>query len=73
MKRVAVLDDYQGTVLGLPDWQRLAGRARVEVFHDTLKSEDALAERLQPYQILVLIRERTAPSSACAYSRGARR
>ncbi len=59
MKRVAVLDDYQGTVLGLPDWRRLEGRARIEAFRDTLKSEDALAERLRPFEILVLIRERT--------------
>ncbi len=67
MKRVAVLDDYQDAVLALPDWRRLAGRARVEVFRDTLKSEDALAERLRPFEILVLIRERTRfPASLLA-------
>ena len=36
MTRVAVPDDDQDTVLELPDRQRLAGRARVEVFPDTL-------------------------------------
>ncbi|MBF8288404.1 MAG: hypothetical protein HW381_1512 [Candidatus Rokubacteria bacterium] len=59
MKRVAVLDDYQGGVLGLPHWARLQGRATVEAFRDTQKSEDALAERLRPFQVLVPIRERT--------------
>jgi len=67
VKRVAILDDYQGTVLGLPDWPRLAGRARVEAFRDTLKSEDALAARLAPFEILVPIRERTRfPASLLA-------
>lgn len=59
MKRVAVLDDYQDVVLSLPYWARLAGRATVEVYRDTLASEDALARRLRQYEILVLIRERT--------------
>jgi phosphoglycerate dehydrogenase-like enzyme len=59
VKRVAVLDDYQGEVLGLPHWARLQGRASVEAFRDTQKSEDALAERLRPFQVLVPIRERT--------------
>jgi len=59
VKRVAVLDDYQGGVLGLPHWARLQGRATVEAFRDTQKSEDALAERLRPFQVLVPIRERT--------------
>jgi phosphoglycerate dehydrogenase-like enzyme len=59
VKRVAVLDDYQGGVLALPHWARLQGRASVEAFRDTQKSEDALAERLRPFQVLVPIRERT--------------
>jgi phosphoglycerate dehydrogenase-like enzyme len=59
VKRVAVLDGYQGEVLALPCWQRLAGRAAVDLYRDTLGSEDALARRLAPYEILVPIRERT--------------
>lgn len=58
-KRIAILDDYQGTVLSLPYWSRLAGRASVDVYRDTLASEEELARRLRPYEILVLIRERT--------------
>ncbi len=59
MKQIAVLDDYQGVVLSLSHWARLAGRAAVDVFRDTLTDEDALARRLRPYEIIVPIRERT--------------
>jgi phosphoglycerate dehydrogenase-like enzyme len=67
MKRIAVLDDYQGVVLSLPYWNRLTGRASLEVFRDTLADEEALVRRLTPYQILVPIRERTRfPASLLA-------
>jgi phosphoglycerate dehydrogenase-like enzyme len=59
VKRAAVLDDYQGEVLGLPHWQRLGGRVRLDHYRDTLADEDALAHRLAPYEILIPIRERT--------------
>jgi len=63
-KRIAILDDYQGAASSLPYWQRLRGRAAVDVHRDTLRSEEQLAQRLGPYAILVLIRERTRfPSS----------
>jgi phosphoglycerate dehydrogenase-like enzyme len=59
MKRIAIIDDWGGMVSGLPIWQRLEGRARIDAFGDTLASEDALAERLAPYEIVVPTRERT--------------
>ena len=59
MKRVAILDDYQGAARAVPSWQRLADRASVEVFRDTLTDHAALAQRLSWFEILVLIRERT--------------
>lgn len=59
MKRIAVLDDYQGVVLSLPYWAQLAGRASVEVFRDSVADEETLVRRLMPYEILVPIRERT--------------
>ena len=59
MKRVAILDDYQGTVPALPYWKKLDGRVAIDVFRDTLFAEDDLVERLKPYEILVPIRERT--------------
>ncbi|PYN09506.1 MAG: hydroxyacid dehydrogenase [Candidatus Rokuibacteriota bacterium] len=62
--RVAVLDDYQGVVLALPCWKRLDGRARVDLFRDTLGDEGALAARLAPYPVIVPIRERTRFSAS---------
>jgi len=62
--RVAVLDDYQGVVLALPCWKRLDGRARVDLFRDTLGDEGALAARLAPYGVIVAIRERTRFSAS---------
>jgi phosphoglycerate dehydrogenase-like enzyme len=59
VKRIAVLDDYQGAVLSLPCWAGLTGRAAVDAFRDTPASEGALAGRLRPYEIIVPIRERT--------------
>jgi phosphoglycerate dehydrogenase-like enzyme len=59
MKRIAVLDDYQGVVLSFPVWDRLSGRATIDVHRETLLEEEALVRRLQPYQIVVPIRERT--------------
>jgi phosphoglycerate dehydrogenase-like enzyme len=59
MKRIAVLDDYQGMVREMPGWDALAARARIDVFRDTLDTSDALAARLESYEILVPIRERT--------------
>lgn len=59
MKSLAILDDYQDVVRRLPHWKRLDGKVSVDVFHDTLASEDALVERLKPYAVLVAIRERT--------------
>ena len=64
MKRIAILDDYQNAALSVPDWQRLTGRAGVEVFRDTLADTDALARRLADFEILVTIRERTRFSAA---------
>jgi phosphoglycerate dehydrogenase-like enzyme len=59
MIRVAVLDEYVRAAPSLPYWDRLKQRAAVDFFHDTPSSEDALVERLRPYEIVVPIRERT--------------
>ena len=59
MKRIAIIDDWGGMVSAQAIWQRLEGRARIDAFQDTLASEDALADRLAPYEIIVPTRERT--------------
>ena len=59
MKRIAILDDYQGAALAAASWDGLDGRANVDVYRDTLTNQNDLVERLSIYEILVLIRERT--------------
>jgi phosphoglycerate dehydrogenase-like enzyme len=59
-KRLAILDDYQRAALSMADWDSLGPAVDVHVFHDTLASEDAVAERLSDFEIIVAMRERTA-------------
>ena len=59
IKRLAVLDDYQGAAFAQPYWKRIENRVELEGYRDTLHDEERLVERLRPYQILVPIRERT--------------
>jgi len=56
--RIVIPDDYQDAVRGLACFAKLAGHS-VKVFTDTVKEIDALAERFQEADALVLIRERT--------------
>ena len=64
MKKVALLDDYQGAGISQPYWHRLAARIVLEGFRDTLHDESELVERLRSFQIVVPIRERTHFSAA---------
>src|SRR6202030_2914823 len=57
--RVAVLDDYQHVALSLADWSVLDARATVTVFSDPLADSDAIVQRLQPFDIVCVMRERT--------------
>jgi phosphoglycerate dehydrogenase-like enzyme len=56
---IAVLDDYQNVALSLADWSVLDGRASVTVFNDHLADADAVVERLQPFDVVCVVRERT--------------
>jgi D-3-phosphoglycerate dehydrogenase len=56
--KVAILDDYFGTLATLACFEKLA-RHEVTVFSDHVQDADALAERLRDTAALVLIRERT--------------
>ena len=57
--KIAVLDDYQGAALGSADWGAVTERAEVTVYSDHVADEGELAERLQDYEVVVLMRERT--------------
>src|SRR4051794_29417501 len=60
MTRLAVLDDYQSVAANFCDWSKVAGPVDVTTFSDTLTDEDALVERLQAFDVVVAMRERTA-------------
>jgi phosphoglycerate dehydrogenase-like enzyme len=59
MSRIAVLDDYQNVALQMADWSPLAGRAEITVFNDHLSDSDDLVERLLPFDVICVMRERT--------------
>lgn len=59
MKRIAILDDYQNAALAMADWESLRPAVEVQAFHDTLATEDSVAERLREFEIVVAMRERT--------------
>src|SRR4051794_20357315 len=59
MRRIAVLDDYQSVAARFADWSRLPEPVDVVEFSDHLDAEDALAERLQLFDVVVAMRERT--------------
>ena len=62
--RIAVLDDYQNATLSLADWSALDERATVTVFNDHLADSDAVVDRLQPFDIVCVMRERTPMTGA---------
>jgi phosphoglycerate dehydrogenase-like enzyme len=56
---VAILDDYQNVALSIADWSPLKGRANVTVFNDHLSGNAEVIERLMPFDVLCVMRERT--------------
>ncbi len=59
MTRVAVLDDYQRRATGYANWASLGPGVEVVFFHEPI-GQDALADTLRDFEVLVLMRERTA-------------
>lgn len=57
--KVAILDDYQNVARGLADWSEVERHAEIIVFNDHLSDTDAVVERLLPFDVLCIMRERT--------------
>jgi phosphoglycerate dehydrogenase-like enzyme len=57
--KVAILDDYQNVALGMADWSGVSKRAEVTVFTDHIAAPDAVVERLRPFDVICVMRERT--------------
>lgn len=59
--KLALLDDYQNVALKLGDWDRLRRRGvEITVFHEPFRSVEEAAQKLAPFDVLQLLRERTA-------------
>jgi len=61
MKRyqIAVLDDYQNAAMESADWSVLGHRADIAVFQDHLTDPEAVIERLLPFDVICVMRERS--------------
>jgi phosphoglycerate dehydrogenase-like enzyme len=58
--RVAVLDDYQSVAQSSADWTPLNDRADLTFFNDHIADSADLVRRLEPFDVVVAMRERTA-------------
>jgi phosphoglycerate dehydrogenase-like enzyme len=57
--RVAILDDYQNVALQLADWSGVRRHAEITVFNDHMADPLAVVERLRPFEVVCVMRERT--------------
>jgi phosphoglycerate dehydrogenase-like enzyme len=58
--RVAILDDYQQVALASADWSAVQELAEIDVFAQHIGRTEALVSALEPYDVVVAMRERTA-------------
>jgi len=57
--KIAILDDSQNVVLEMADWLPLSERVEITVFSDHVAEPFALVERLLPFDVVCVMRERT--------------
>lgn len=57
--KVAILDDYQNVALQLADWSAVRRHAEITVFNDHVADPSEVAERLRPFDVVCVMRERT--------------
>ncbi|MFI5157557.1 MAG: D-2-hydroxyacid dehydrogenase family protein [Sphingobacteriales bacterium] len=57
--KIAVLDDYQQVAFKFADWSAITAKAEVKIFTNHIADEQAVIERLLPFNILCVMRERT--------------
>jgi phosphoglycerate dehydrogenase-like enzyme len=57
--RVAILDDYQQVSLASTDWSAVRSLAQIDVFAHPIARTEALVSALEPYDVVVAMRERT--------------
>ena len=57
--KIAVLDDYQNAAFESADWSVLGHRADIAVFQDHIANPEAMIERLLPFDVICVMRERS--------------
>ena len=57
--KVAILDDYQNVALQLADWSGVRNYAEITTFNDHVADASAVVERLRPFEVVCVMRERT--------------
>jgi phosphoglycerate dehydrogenase-like enzyme len=58
--KVAILDDYQNVALRIADWSDVRTRhGDITVFNDHVAEPTAVVERLRPFDVVCVMRERT--------------
>lgn len=58
--KIAILDDYQQVALKLADWNSISADTQVTAFRDHLSEIEAVKKRLEAFDVIVAMRERTA-------------
>lgn len=56
----AILDDYQQVALKMADWATIEEQVEVHSFSQDFENEEDLIEEIKEYEIIVIMRERTA-------------
>src|SRR6516225_9054389 len=57
--KIAVLDDYQNIALKMADWSSIPGNPEIQVFNDHISELEPLVQRLFPFEVVCIMRERT--------------
>jgi phosphoglycerate dehydrogenase-like enzyme len=62
--KIAVLDDYQNIALKMADWSSIPGNPEIRVFNDHVSELEPLVQRLIPFNVVCIMRERTPMTAA---------
>jgi len=66
--RIAILDDYHGVATHYADWSVLGPQASLTVFREPLPEGAARAAALEPFDVIVAMRERTPFPAELVYA-----
>ena len=59
MVKVAILDDYQNVAQDFVDLKKLSGKYEIEIFNEWFENEEEAIEKLNDFEALIIMRERT--------------